>query len=466
VLRISDINDMPSPEETDLPASIEIALDKLSVRLRPRSDRPARTLDGPAIITQLTSLGVKIDARCEAQVREFCRPRKSGQPAVPVVVATGTPPVDDVPPYLELVDTMARATGESRHVKTKDPVATLVPRNPGRDGIDVMGNPVPRRQAETLPAIDASLTPAPRGCIYLAAIDGVIRVRGTGPTQSVVVLPCLRHAGDVSGKVIHSTGEVVIDGAVRGGSLRAGGDIRVGSDMENSMAMCDGEFSAAELRSSKIEVAGNCTAKSVNQSRISCGQELKVENGNIVGGHVIAAGGLRCKSLGAPDFTKTLIEIGINHHLGERLSMLVPEIEARLAKASRIRLAVDPLLQSKQTLTPQQQLKIGALLTEADVLETVAQNQRRELREEYEVALKRCRNEVHVSEIVHPGVTIRFPGAQTTARIALRGPCRICLETRDGQPSVVLYRDGAPGVPLELCKLNEDWRSAAKRIAA
>jgi hypothetical protein len=68
--------------------------------------------------------------------------------------------------------------------------------------------------------------------------------------------------------------------------------------------------------------------------------------------------------------------------------------------------------------------------------------------------------------VVYPGVTIRFPGAQTTARIILRGPCRICLEMQNGQSRIVLVQEGGSGMPLELCKLAEDWRSLGRQLAA
>jgi uncharacterized protein (DUF342 family) len=458
---------MASLVATDIPAIVEVALDKLSVRLIPRPDRSAKALDAPSIIAHLQAMGIVLDPRGEAEVADFCRPRKAGQVVFPCIVAMGVAPVDDVPAQLQLLATASSLPGStSRRVRAGEAVAVLVARKVGKDGVDVMGKAIPRRQADQAPVIDASLAVAADGKTYVATIDGVVRVRGTGANRTIAVYPCLHHSSDITGKVVHSTGDIQIDGVCSGSSLRGGGDVQIKADFDNSVAMCEGDFSAGVVRSAKIDADGNCAAAEIMHSRIHAGGEVNVPSGAIVGGTVTAAAGVRCRVLGGADFTKTLIEVGSDQRLSQKLATLIPEIEARQSKVARIRLAVEPLLQSNQVLTPQQQLKIGALLAEADALDTLVIAQRRELREECEAAMARCKNEVHISDIVHPGVTIRFPGAQTTVRIALRGPCKICLEPRDGQPCVVLIREGTAGMPLELCKLAEDWRINAKRIAA
>ena len=81
--------------------------------------------------------------------------------------------------------------------------------------------------------------------------------------------------------------------------------------------------------------------------------------------------------------------------------------------------------------------------------------------------MARCRNEISIAQIVHPGVTIRFPGAQTTVRIALRGPCRISLEAKGNQhPRIILSQGGSSAIPLELHRVNDDWPAAVNQLAA
>jgi uncharacterized protein (DUF342 family) len=458
---------MSSPGATEIPAIIEIAADRLTAKLLPHGDRIPKPADATAILAQVAARGIKLDQRGELEVQDFCRVRKAGQNVTPATIAHGTAPVNGTTAKLEAIAAPEQDHGAPRIVKAGDAVAVLTPPRPGQDGVDVLGVPIPHVMPEGSPKIDASLKPSGDGRTYTACIDGVLRIRGAVPNQAIAVVPCLRQMGDVTGKVMHSPGQIVIEGAVSGASLRAGYDILISGDMDSSMAMAEGDLSASSMRTVKLEVSGNCTALEVLQSRIVCGGELKVEDGNIVGGHVMAAGGIRCKSLGAPDFTKTIVEVGIDPRLSQRLSSIMPEIEARMVKARKIRQTVEPLLQSGQSLTPQQQLKIGALLAEADTLDTLAQSQRRELRQEYEAAMLRCRNEVHVHGTVFPGVTIRFPGVQTTARTVLRGPCRICLEKNDGGSRIVLISDGSNTViPLELCRLDHDWRSFGPQLAA
>ena len=464
---------MPPTTAIDIPVSISVPEDGMSVRVAIRSGASIKALDAPMVIAHLTSLGVTLTTRGEAEIQELCRPRKAGRVAPPVLVATGTPAVHDTRAYLQLIDPIGQVMESSRQVKAGDPIATLVPHVAGRDGVDVFGKPIHRRQAEAVPVIDSSLTLAPDGRTYLAAIDGAIRVRGNGPAQEIAVIPCFIHAGDLVGgddrgssRRLHSAGEIIVDGSVTGATLQAGGDIRIVGQIENSTVSGEGRLCVRGVENTTVDVAGDCFAAEITRSRIGCGGALDVEHGNIVGGHVIAAGGLCCKSIGSANLVKTLIEVGIDHRLRERLATVMPEMEARLTKAAKIRQAVEPLLRDAQALTPQQQLRVAALLAEADCIEEQAQKERRELRQEYATALARCKHEVRVSHIIHAGVTIRFPGVQTTVRIPLHGPCRVIMETTNGVSRIVLCEDGAECTPLELCHLDEDWRDASKELAA
>jgi hypothetical protein len=467
---------MPSPAATELPVFIDVAPDGLSVRLTLRSDRCAKALDAPVIVAHLTQMGIVLTPRGDAEIQELCRPRKPGRTAPPVIVASGTPCVDDRAPALELAAPIAQLPVQKRYVKAGDPVATLVPARSGSDGIDVFGKPMARKKASEIPSIDASLSPSADSRIYHAAIDGVVRVRRDGPAETIAVLPCLQHPGDISGTstkpfILQSPGEITIDGGVSAANIEAGGAIHIVGDMENSTAACDGDLTASALRAVTLDVAGDCIATSVSQSRIVCGGELIVEEGNVAGGQVIAVRGLRCKSLGSPassgTASKTIIEIGIDERIRRRFAGTLPEIDAQIAKANNIRTMVEPLQHSLQPLTPRQQARLAELLAEADVLEQNAQRERSELRQQCEAAIARCRYEISVTQIVHVGVTIRFPGAQTTVRIALKGPCRISLEAVNNEPARIMFSQGsAPAFPLELRRLDDDWRAAIKQLAA
>jgi uncharacterized protein (DUF342 family) len=339
----------------------------------------------------------------------------------------------------------------------------------------VFGKPILRKKACDLPHIDASLTISADRNTCNAAIDGIVRLREDGPIKKICVLPCLLHAGDLCGAAgqtshLQSPGEITIEGRVSAAMIEAGGAIHIGGDIENAMATCDGDFTAGALKVATLDVAGNCIAASILQSRIACGGELIVEDGNIAGGEIVAARGLRCKSLGAPpsggSAIKTIVEIGIDYRLRQRLTVTLPELDAQIAKAHKIRKTVEPLLHSLQPLTPKQQLRVAELLAEADALEASATRERHQLRQDYEAAIARIRAEVQVAEIVYPGVTIRFPGAQATVRIALKGPSHISLQSKNNERPRITLTQGSMVIPLESSAVNEDWRIAAKQLAA
>jgi uncharacterized protein (DUF342 family) len=383
--------------------------------------------------------------------------------------------VDDVPPCLELAASLTQLPETKRYVRAGDAVATLIPARAGSDGVDVFGKPIVRPKAAGHLPVDASLTPSADGTIYHAAIDGIVRALQSPSGKSIVVLPCFAHSGDLSGsaeqpRCLQTPGECTINGRVAHAKIEAGGGIHVIGEMESSTAICDGDLTTGMIRSATIDVSGNCIASGISHSRVACGGELIVENGNIAGGHILAARGLTCKSLGSPPahvaMAKTIVEIGIDHRFRQRVRSTLSETEAQLAKASKIRQMVEPLLSSVQPLTAKQQGRLAELLAEADALEAESLRRRRGLREEYDVAVARCRNEIAITHIVHPGVTIRFPGVQTTVRIALRGPCQISLQGKNNEPPRIILSQGSSVIPMELNTLTEDWRIAVKELAA
>jgi hypothetical protein len=269
---------MPASGTADLPVAVDIAQGSLSVRVSVDPDLGIRPTDAPLIVAHLMKMGVVLNARGEAEIRELCRPRKSVPAAPPALVAVGTAAVDDVPAHLTLLPNIAATIFESPQVKVGDPVATLVARRIGTDGVDVFGKPIHRRQAAAQPVVDESLSPSAGGKTFHAAIDGVVRTRGEGVARTIAILPCLRHEGDMAGGSLVSPGEISVNGDVRSSTLRAGGTIHVVGDMENSTAGCDKMLTASSLRGATIDGA-DVVASEIFQSRISCGGEVIVESG-------------------------------------------------------------------------------------------------------------------------------------------------------------------------------------------
>ncbi len=471
---------------SDLPVAIDVSLDRLQVTLAVQTGAVPKPADAAGILARLGEMGVKLTPANEEQVHELCR-RKPNR--TPVVVAQGTSPIHDTPPTVALISPLDATT--PREVTAEEAVARVVPGKDGTDGVDVFGKPIPRRHCDALPPVGDNLKLASDGVTFVAAVAGVLRVRRQGASQLIGVATALNHKDDVTSDLgsLEYPGDVIINGSIRGGAIvRAGGSIRVSGDVEAEEVLSGGELLidgainarsqshytvagdliARAIQGARVDVGGSITVSTnILHSRIACRGRLKVDGGDIVNSHVTAGGGVVCQTIGAANFSKALIEVGIDERLRNFAHNGVPEIAAHRDKAARIRKTIEPLLKSATPLNPVQKNRVRALLLEADLLEQTADRMTLDLRAEFEFAATRFNSEVIISHTAFPGITLRFPGVETTLRMAIRGPCRIAAQATGGAARILLYENGkSTGVPLEMRQCADDWLDTIKRAAA
>ncbi len=277
--------------------------------------------------------------------------------------------------------------------------------------------------------------------------------------------------------VIEHDGDVHVSGAVReGAGIRAGGNVTVDGPIESTIhAKGDVTTTAAITNTGRhcIVAGGSVRSHHVNtgiiqakgdvvvgaeiiSSRISCRGMLDISDGSIVASHISAIGGVRCASVGTDSQSRVTLEIGVDTELGKLYHETWHEIEKRQTHVKRVRNTIEPLMQNAKRLTNEQKEKATELLYDADTTEAEANEMLAKLTQGYEALMRDGRWELHVATRLAPGVTIRFPGIETTIRVPMTGPLTITANWQASRPAVLCRIGNKNEIPLETRPIEDD----------
>jgi hypothetical protein len=175
-------------------------------------------------------------------------------------------------------------------------------------------------------------------------------------------------------------------------------------------------------------------------------------------------GVVACAVLGSPSEAPTLVEAGIDQVLRNIASEVLPGLEGEIAKVKKVRDTVEPLLRNQKALTAPQKERATELLYEARERDEQITQTLVKLRHDLEEASARAQAEVAVTDVLHAGVTIRFPGLETTIRSPLKGPLRIVPQQLGGERCIVLLEEGSErSHPLDTLKFADGGVDALRR---
>jgi hypothetical protein len=227
----------------------------------------------------------------------------------------------------------------------------VVPATLGRPGMDVTGAEVPARPGRELPALPfkagqnvrvrchkdqaTALISKVRGHLALAGDTVAVKLVEQLPEAAglVAVDRDLRISGNVlAGATVRAKGSIVIGGCVEpGATLEAQGDILIakGVSGESTRIVCQGCLETKFIQESAVLAQGHILVGSyILHARVRAGGRLKVctgggpRGGSIVGGEVHAALGIEARFVGSPSGEPTLVGVGPDPELLERLDKL------------------------------------------------------------------------------------------------------------------------------------------------
>ncbi|MGA2497756.1 MAG: FapA family protein [Tepidisphaeraceae bacterium] len=270
---------------------------------------------------------------------------------------------------------------------------------------------------------------------------------------------------------VTSGGTIRVVRDVEAAEVRAATDLLVGggiSGKEKGHCFAGHDVHARYIRNANVEAGRDVVAvNEISHSRVISGGRVCVDRGAIMAGHITAAGGITCHTVGCSSDSRTIIEAGIDEGLRRLATEHAPKIDADNKQIERIRQTVEPLMQHQKGLTAAQKEKATELLDSAAEVEERNRATIDMLREACAAAAARCNEEVLVSGMVEDGVIARFRGVEADVPPGTRGPIRIAPRTIDGVRQImVTHRGSSSGVGLATRQVADPVMDALEHVIA
>lgn len=316
------------------------------------------------------------------------------------------------------------------HCKKGDVLAVLHKEEPGKAGSDLFGEQI--RPADVKPAVlkfGNNIELSENGMMLTSLVDGHVElVEGSvfvsdilqvenvdNSTGNIEYEGTVQINGNVSTNFeVKAQGDIVVKGVVEGAALHAGGNIVIARGMNGkgrgSLA-AGGNIIAKFLENAEAQADGYIASESVLHSRLMAGGEINVDGkrGFITGGRVCATGGINVKTLGSEMGADTVVEVGADPKIKNRIAQLQKLIE----EDTKMLQTIQPVLvAAKQKVSQgiklsQEQLKNIQSLAIANQQKSEAlQANQTELNELMEKAGNTTEAKIRVKGMVYPGTKI------------------------------------------------------------
>lgn len=248
-------------------------------------------------------------------------------------------------PYVRKDGTMDFATVDFVDmVKTGQPVAIYTPAVKGRDGRTVDGNIIEEASGKDLPPLKGkNVMLNADGVTYVSKKDGYVifdENKYTIDVQDVLVIKgnvnrlygnvfydgTVRVKGNVGeGSIISAKGDVIVEGYIQSAYVSAGNNVVVIGGVnanDSGYISAQGGVYAEYLENAVVYAGQDVKANYILTSHIEAGTEITVQGskGVICGGELTAGYKITTQNLGNRGFVKTVITVGKNAVMNERLS--------------------------------------------------------------------------------------------------------------------------------------------------
>lgn len=309
-------------------------------------------------------------------------------------------------------------------------LAELIPPVMGRSGRNLVGT--------DLKAIDGRAAIIPRGKNVVLSSDGKelfadIDGQLVYADGKISILPSyevianvdnstgnIKFIGNVvvrgnvlSGFEIEAGGSIEVNGVVEGAILKASGDIILKKGMHGNakgVLIAGGDIISKYIESASAEARGDIKAEAIMHCDIKCGNKLELggKKGLLVGGTVRVGRLVELKFLGSSLSTATVLEVGVDPYLRERLKFLkgdLPNMEDGLLKATQ---AITLLNRLKSTgELSLEKREILAKSTRAKFFyDNKLKEYKKEIAEVEEKIQQGASGKIRVSGSVYPGVRV------------------------------------------------------------
>jgi len=309
-------------------------------------------------------------------------------------------------------------------------LAELIPPVPGKHGKNVVGT--------ELKAIDGKRAYIPRGRNVVlsddgnelfAAIDGqLMYVDGKINVFPTYEVPAnvdnstgnIKFVGNVtvrgnvlSGFEIEAGGNIEVDGVVEAAFLKAGGDIIIRRGMHGNgkgVLIAGNNIVSKYIESASAQAQNDIKCEAIMHCDIKCGNKLELSGrkGLLVGGIARVGKLVELKYLGSQMSTVTIVEVGVDPNLRERLKFLkseIPVIEENLLKANQAIALLNKLKQTGELSMEKRELLAKSTRTRF-VCESTLIKYKQEIEEIEEKLQHGANGRIRVQGSVFPGVRV------------------------------------------------------------
>lgn len=393
------------------------------------------------ILRDLAAKGITYGIK-EEEIRQFLQHKEYCED---MLIAEGMLPVQGQDAYIEYqfnTDKKAKPTLKEdgsvdffnlnilNHCKKGDVLAVLHKEVPGTAGSDLFGEQI--RPADVKTAVlkfGNNIELAENGMMITSLVDGHVELvensvfvsdmleveNVDNATGNIDYEGTVQINGNVSTNFeVKAQGDIVVKGVVEGAVLRAGGNIIIARGMNGKgrgSLYAGGNIIAKFLENAEAQADGYIASESVLHSRLMAGGEINVDGkrGFITGGRVCATGGINVKTLGSEMGADTIVEVGADPKIKNRIAQLQKLIEEDMKTLQTIQ---PVLVAAKQKVSQgvklsQEQLKhIQSLAIANQQRSDALQANQTELNELMEKAGNTTEAKIRVKGMVYPGTKI------------------------------------------------------------
>ena len=331
------------------------------------------------MIKDLALRGIKCGIRTEAIAGFFAKRNYLEE----ILVAEGRAPVQGKNAFIEYkfnTDKRAKPTLNEdgsvdffhlnilNHCNKGEVLAVLHPEVPGEPGEDLAGNKIfPAEVRKETLKFGHNIEISEDRTVLTAQVDGHVElVEGSVFVSNELMVENVDNSTgnidyegnvQISGNVatnfqVKAKGDIVVKGVVEGAQLTAGGNIIIARGMNGmgrGVLKAAGNIVAKFLENVTAEAEGYVASESILHSRVTAGGEVNVDGrrGFITGGKVSATGSIHVKTLGSEMGADTIVEVGTDPKLKERLNQL----QKQIGEDTKLLQTVQPtLISAKQKL--------------------------------------------------------------------------------------------------------------------
>lgn len=357
-------------------------------------------------------------------------------------------------------------------------IGRVVPPTEGREGRDVLGNPIPAKRGQIAdPKLDDTIV-LNLDAELVAQVDGVFMRKGARPTICQVL--------EVPGYVDFSTGNIDFHGEViiRKGirdlfRVRSTGRIEVHTLVEAATLDCDGDIvlvgGMAGREQGCIKAGGNVVARHLNATRLDIKGDLHFEKemigcaamvhgrviapqGSIIGGTLSGMKELEVGVLGSTAGVETIIQLNSLPLLRAR----VRKLDDLMAQSSRIIQALlqqrEQLLATAKQLPPRVRDRLITVTEEIRATNDQMKEAQRERDELSTVIQTLLMFKASIATCLHVGTVFQVGRQPLRVFMDVLGPLRISV-AESGQ--ILVHPEDAAAMPLEKIARPHSTSSAA-----